>query len=252
MQTISNKALLEILNQELQIQNYKDYCPNGLQVEGAFNINSIITGVSLNEALIDRAIEQEAQAIIVHHGLFWNKEELTLTGIKRNRVNKLLQNNINLFAYHLPLDNHPALGNNIQLANKLNIKAQGNTGYQNLLWYGELEQEINLTDFIADIQLTLGQNPLYFSKNPEQKIKKIAWCTGGGDSFFLDAINLGVDTYLTGEIAEPTQGLALESGINYISAGHYATERYGVMALGEYLGSKLGLKVEFIEIYNPV
>jgi dinuclear metal center YbgI/SA1388 family protein len=253
MKSISSQELFNFLTQELQPQNYKDYCPNGLQVEGSPIINSIITGVSLNEALIDEAIKRESQAILVHHGIFWNKESQILTGIKRNRIFKLLSNNINLYAYHLPLDNHPSLGNNIQLAHKLKIKALGNTGYQNLIWYGELEQEQKLSEFLELIKTTLGREPLCFTTHPcNHLVKTIAWCTGGGDGFFEEAINLGIDVYLTGEAAEPTQNLALESKVEFICAGHYATERYGVMALGDYVHSQLGIKAEFIELYNPI
>ena len=249
---INNFALLDKLNQLLLPQNYQDYCPNGMQVEGQTEIDTIITGVSISEALIDTAIAKNAQAIIVHHGLFWNKDSYVVTGIKKRRLENLLKHGINLYAYHLPLDNQPDLGNNVELAKLLEIKISGNTGEQNLLWYGELTHPTSLSSFTTHIENTLQHKPLCFAGKDTTNIRKVAWCTGGADSFFMQAIELGVDVYISGEAAEPTMNLAHESGVAYIAAGHYATERYGIMALTKHLHTQFGINAEFIELYNPV
>lgn len=249
---IKNDVLLATLDQLLTPENYKDYCPNGLQVEGCREINKIITGVSLNEALIDAAIDLDAQAIIVHHGIFWYKDSYNITGIKKRRLEKLIKNDINLYAYHLPLDNHKELGNNVQLAERLGINVLGNTIDQNLLWFGELKTPTTFADFSKLVAKQLMHKPLCFTQDETSQMRKIAWCTGGADSFFNKAIDLGVDVYITGEVSEQTMSLALEGGVAYIAAGHYATERYGVMALGKYLEQRLNTPTEFIELYNPV
>lgn len=249
---INNYSLLNELNNLLQPENFQDYCPNGLQVEGNSEINKIVTGVSLNERLIDIAINQGAQAIIVHHGIFWHKEDYALTGIKKRRLEKLIKHDINLYAYHLPLDNHPDLGNNVQLAKQLDIIVHGSTDRQNLLWYGEFEGPISAGDLVNLTQGRLGRLPQLFSANPEKLIKKIAWCTGGADNFFSSAINLGVDAYISGEVSEPIMSMAIESGVDYFAAGHYATERYGIKALTEYLNQQLNLTGAYQELYNPI
>lgn len=249
---ITNTELLKTLNQLLAPEQFQDYCPNGLQVEGCTNITKIVSGVSLNEALIDAAIEAKAEAIIVHHGIFWQKDSYTITGIKRRRIAKLIKHNINLYAYHLPLDNHPTLGNNIQLAKRLGIKSLGQTEQQNLLWFGELDNAMLLGPFIELIAKQLQHQPVYFAKDQAQIVKRVAWCTGGADNLFSSAINLGVDVYITGEVSEPIMSMALESGVSYIAAGHYATERYGIMALTNYLQDTLAIDCKFVELYNPV
>jgi len=249
---IENYVLLNKLNQILEPDKFKDYCPNGLQIEGQKNISKIITGVSLNEKLIDVAIEKKAQAIIVHHGIFWNKDNYVIGGIKKRRIEKLIKNDINLYAYHLPLDNHPQLGNNVQLAKTLGIKVQGNTGEQGLLWYGELTKALILNEWVKIITKKILHKSNVFANNADKLIKKIAWCTGGADSFFNAAIELGVDAYISGEASEPIYSMAHESNVAYIAAGHYATERYGIMALTEYLVKNNTAEAEFIELYNPI
>jgi dinuclear metal center YbgI/SA1388 family protein len=249
---MENYQLLKILNELLKPEQYKDYCPNGLQVEGDKNISKIITGVSLNEKLIDTAIDKKANAIIVHHGIFWNKDSYVITGIKKIRIEKLIKNNINLYAYHLPLDNHLSIGNNVELAKVLGIKVLSQDSVQNLIWLGELEQPVSLSEFAHRATKRLLHKPLIMSHDDNKIIKKIAWCTGGADSFFSRAIELGVDAYISGEASEPVYSLAHESGVAYIAAGHYATERYGVMALGEYLAKSYGVSTEYIELYNPI
>lgn len=249
---IENYALLDRLNEILEPQKFKDYCPNGLQIEGQKDINKVITGVSLSEKLIDAAINRNAQAIIVHHGIFWNKDSYNITGIKKKRIEKLIKNNINLYAYHLPLDNHKELGNNIQLAKILGINPIGTTSEQELLWYGELITPITLKKFEHEITHKLLHKPQVFSNNSEQLIKKVAWCTGGADSFFMDAIELDVDVFISGEVSEPIYSLSEESDVVYIAAGHYATERYGIKSLSRYLTENNIVQAEFIELYNPI
>lgn len=248
---IENYKLLDKLNKILEPEQFKDYCPNGLQVEGQVEIDKIVTGVSLNEKLIDSAIMNGAKAIIVHHGIFWNKDNYALTGIKKRRIEKLIKNDINLYAYHLPLDNHPEFGNNVQLAKILDINVQGNTGEQNLLWYGELSEALSINTFAKNITKTLLHKPALFTNNTDKLIKKVAWCTGGADSFFNTAIELGVDAYISGEVSEPIHSLAEESDVAYIAAGHYTTERYGIMALTDYL-LKNEMHAKYIELYNPI
>lgn len=249
---INNYALLDKLNEILEPHKFKDYCPNGLQIEGQKDISKLIAGVSLSEKLIDAAIEKQAQAIVVHHGIFWNKDSYNITGIKKKRIEKLIKNNINLYAYHLPLDNHKELGNNVQLAKILGIKPIGTTSEQDLLWYGELITPIILKKFEHEITHKLLHKPQVFANNKEQLIKKIAWCTGGADSFFIDAIKLNVDVFISGEVSEPIYNLSEESNVAYIAAGHYATERYGIKALSRYLTENSIVQAEFIELYNPI
>lgn len=249
---IENYALLGKLNQILESDKFKDYCPNGLQTEGQKEINKIITGVSLNDKLIDLALAKKAEAIIVHHGIFWHKDSYAITGVKKRRIEKLIKNNINLYAYHLPLDNHPQLGNNVQFAKLLGIKVDGNTDEQGLLWYGQLVNSATLEDFGKIITKKLLHKPMIFSNDNNKLIKKIAWCTGGADNFFNAAIELGVDAYISGESSEPVYSLAHESGVAYIAAGHYATERYGIMALTKYLVDNKIANAEFAELYNPI
>ena len=249
---LNNYTLLEYLNQVLTPEKFKDYCPNGLQIQGSSKIQRIISGVSLSDKLIEAAINDNAQAIIVHHGIFWFKDDYSLVGVKKCRVAKLLKHNINLYAYHLPLDNHHSLGNNAQLAQNLGIEIKGSTGEQNLLWYGQLPKPISLAALAQQVGRNLQHKPIYFSDNEEKLVSTVAWCTGGGDGFFTDAIKLGVDVYISGEAAEPTMALAHESGVAYIAAGHYATERGGIQAIGKHLHEKFALPVQFIELYNPI
>lgn len=250
--SMNNYELLNYLNQILTPAKYQDYCPNGLQIEGVSNIDRIVTGVSISEKLIDAAIEVNASAIIVHHGLFWNKDEHILTGIKRNRVAKLLKHGVNLYAYHLPLDNHLELGNNVQLAKVLGFEVMGQSDKQNLLWYGKLPTAITINQLVTNIEHKLQHKPLYFANQNLRQISSIAWCTGGAQSMFELAINLGVDAYLTGEVSEPIMSMADESNVAFIASGHYVTERYGIMALTNYLQQNLNIPADFIELYNPI
>ena len=232
----------------LNVQSFKDYGPNGLQIEGSMKIEKIVSGVSANQELIERAIEQEADAIFVHHGIFWDNESKTITGAKRTKVNLLLKHNINLFGFHLPLDDHREVGNNIELGRRLGITnmrpVEGS-----LLWQGELSA--NLSDFAKLIEEKLDRVPQIFG-NQSGQIKKIAWCTGGAQGFIEDAINLNIDLYLSGEVSEKTPAIAKENNISFISAGHHATERYGVQSLCNHLSAKFKLKHQYIEVDNSV
>lgn len=248
--SIKNTELLRLLDNLLEPHKYQDYCPNGLQIEGKSEIKKIITGVSLSDALIEEAIKQQADAIIVHHGIFWNKAALPLTGIKGRRVAKLIKHDINLYAYHLPLDNHVQYGNNMQLAKLLQIVTQKQVGSQGLLWIGQLANATSLKGFIQYYTDSTKHTPLVFGKQ-DKVIQNIAWCTGGADSMFEEAIVEGVDLYITGEASEPIMSLADESGVAFMAGGHYITEQYGVIALTEYL-QNLEIDAQFVRLYNPV
>lgn len=232
----------------------KDYCPNGLQVGGKQDIKKIISGVSASQELLDAAIGMQADLILVHHGFFWQREDPCLTGIKYKRISTLIKNNVGLLAYHLPLDADDKLGNNVQLANELGIKVDSIhqvDGGAPILFSGHLPQPVSVADWCLELEKKLNRAPLAVG-NLEQNIQTIAWCTGGAQDFIEDAADLGVDAYLSGEISERTTHIARETGLTYISAGHHATERYGVQALGAALAEKFALQHSFIDIDNPV
>lgn len=246
---INNITLKQHIHQLLSVDGFSDYCPNGLQVEGQKSIGKIVSGVSANLSLIKQAITQNADAILVHHGIFWKNESAKITGAKRKKIALLLEHNINLYAYHLPLDAHPTLGNNIQLAQKLDIQNPKPLD-NSLVWRGELAN-MPLNNFIKNIEKTLDRKPLIVGAKKET-INTIAWCTGGAQNRLNEAIDLGVDIYLSGEISEQTPYTAAENNIAYISAGHHATERYGVQALGQYLSKQFDITHQFIEVDNIV
>ena len=239
------------LNQLLDITRFHDYCPNGLQVEGREDIRKIVTGVTASLQLLDAALASNADAVLVHHGFFWRGENACITGMKSRRIATLIKNNINLFAYHLPLDIHMELGNNAQLAKQLDFIETGRFGEQDIAVQGKLTESMSLNALGEKISRALLRKPLIIG-NPEQPIRQIAWCTGAAQSYFDAAITQGVDAYITGEISEQTVHAARESGVAFIAAGHHATERYGVQALGEHLVQKFGIQHQFIDIDNPV
>ncbi|HIF88664.1 MAG TPA: Nif3-like dinuclear metal center hexameric protein [Candidatus Thioglobus sp.] len=244
----NREALKNYTQSYLNADAFEDYCPNGLQIEGKEEINKIISGVSANLALIERAIDEKADAIFVHHGLFWKNDSQTITGAKRRKIALLLENNINLFAYHLPLDAHPDVGNNAQLGKLLGINNMSPVA-NSLLWTGELE--LNVGEFGVEIDSALQRAPLIIG-DQSANIKRIAWCTGAAQGFIDQAVELGVDAYLTGEVSEQTPATALENDLVFISAGHHATERYGVQALCQHLSDKFGCQHQYIEIDNCV
>ena len=245
------KALVDYTRQLLQVERYADYCPNGLQLEGRASIKKIVSGVTASMALLESAKNAGADAILVHHGYFWKNEDAAIVGLKRNRIKFLLENNISLLAYHLPLDAHPALGNNAQFAQKLGLEVKSWQGNQGLVGLGILPAAPSLKDFSQHVENQLQRPPLVIG-DMNKSIKNVAWCTGGAQGYMQDAIDLGVDLFISGEVSEQTYHLARESGVAFIAAGHHATERYGVQALGEHLAQYFGIEHEYIEIDNPV
>ena len=224
-----------------------------MQVEGKEDVNIVVSGVTACDALIEKAIKHKADAILVHHGYFWKGEAQPIVGIKGRRIRKLIKHDISLLAYHLPLDAHEDIGNNKKLADILGMTIKGSfypVSGQDLALYGDIKETV-AEQFVKHLDKELGRESLHI-KGDDRPIKTIGWCTGGAQNAFEQAINLGVDMYISGEISENTYHLAKESGVHYIAAGHHATERYGVKALGEHLSKEFSLKVEFIDINNPV
>lgn len=252
MQSIELESYLTEL---LKPQQIKDFTPNGLQIQGSENINKVITGVTASKALIDRAIVEQADAILVHHGYFWKNESYVIRGMKHDRIKALLLNDINLFAYHLPLDIHPTLGNNAQLARLFDIKEVEPLEVGNALsvaMQGHFEQPCNAEELSQLINRLLERDCLHIPAPSNKPIKTIAWCSGGGQGYIELAAEQGIDAFLTGEVSEQTTHIAHEMDIHFFAAGHHATERYGIKALGEHLAEKHGLEVIFVDIDNPV
>lgn len=256
--SISRVQLVDWLDQYLDSSRFKDYCPNGLQVEGAETVRHIVTGVTASQALLEAAVERGADTVLVHHGWFWKNEDERIRGMKKKRLAFTLKHDLNLIAYHLPLDAHPTVGNNSQLARVLGFKQdlddEGkpiSIGPGGLIQTGYLEKPITLENLSKDICQKLQRSPITVG-NLQQVIQRVAWCTGGAQGFMAEAIEAGVDLYLSGEASEPTFHYAQESHTAYIGAGHHATERYGVKALGEKIASQFNLKVDFVDINNPI
>ena len=246
--------LCELLDETLQPQLFKDYAPNGLQVEGKSEIKKIVTGVTASEAMIDATIKEGADALLVHHGYFWRGENPAITGIKQRRIKKLLAANISLIAYHLPLDAHKMLGNNAQLAVLHQWKVTGSLGVNSVTTLGMtglLKKELTLSKLGEQIEHTLKRRPQLI-KGGTHDIKTIGWCTGAAQDYIEKAATAGLDAFLSGEISERTTHIARECGIHYIAAGHHATERYGVKALGKHVSGILNIRHQFIDIDNPV
>ncbi len=251
---VTLSALQQTLNELLQPGQISDYCPNGLQVEGRAEINRIVTGVTASQALLDRAIAAGADAVLVHHGYFWKGEDPCIRGMKKNRLAALIRADVSLLAYHLPLDVHPELGNNVQLAKRLGITVEGGLEPDKAVSVGLtgcLPEPVSAAVFAGLIERELGRKPLHIPAGQEQ-IQRIGWCTGSAQGYINNAIEQGLDAYLTGEVSESTVHTARENGIHFYAAGHHATERYGIQALGEYLQEQLGIEHQFIDIDNPV
>jgi len=250
---MKRSELLAFLNETLAPSQIKDFCPNGLQIEGTEQINKVVTGVTASQALVDKAIALNADALIVHHGYFWKGESQPITGMKQRRIKALLDANINLIAYHLPLDIHPQLGNNAQLAKLLGIELQGGmeSGSVSVPVWGKLTQPVTGAEFAKRIADVLGRTPLS-SVVRNEVISTIGLCTGGGQGYIDMAAEQGLDAYLTGEASEQTIHSSREQGVDFFAAGHHATERYGAKALGEHLNHTFGLDVTFVDIDNPV
>lgn len=245
----SRNDIIQKITEWLQPENFQDYCPNGLQVEGKDEVLNLVTGVTASQALIDAAIEADADMILVHHGYFWKGEDQRIRGMKRERLKTLLEKDINLAAYHLPLDDHPEYGNNRQLATVLGIENPRPLG--GLVWEGELPEPMTPEQFGFRISERLHREPLLVGEGKSQ-IRRVGWCTGAAQGFINTALDAGLDAFVSGEISEPTTHTARECGIYYYAAGHHATERYGVKALGEALAREFGLTHRFIDCDNPV
>ena len=252
MSQVNRDVLTQYLNELLKPEGFKDYCPNGLQVEGRQEVRRLVCGVTANQALLDLAIAEQADAILVHHGWFWRGETGVVTGIKRNRLKTLLAHDINLYAYHLPLDAHPALGNNVGLAKAAGWQQTGVFGDQGLGCIGIPEAPATVATLAANLEKSLGRPPFVLAESLDQPIGRIAWCTGGAQSYFEAAIAAGADAFVTGEVSEPMVHLARETGVAYIAAGHHATERFGVQALGEAIAAHFGIGVRYLDVDSPV
>ncbi|SDI42988.1 Nif3-like dinuclear metal center hexameric protein [Pseudomonas panipatensis] len=245
-------ALVEEADRFLDVARIQDYCPNGLQVEGRAQVRRIVSGVTASQALLDAAVAADADAVLVHHGYFWKGENPCVVGMKQRRLKTLLSHDISLLAYHLPLDLHPEVGNNVQLARQLGLTIEGPLEPGNprsIVLLGAPAEPLSPADFAAQVARSLGREPLLVEG--QRAIRRIAWCTGGAQGYIDQAIAAGVDAYLTGEVSEQTVHSARENGITFIAAGHHATERYGVQALGRYLAERFGIEHQFIDCPNP-
>jgi len=247
---MNNIELESVVNAKLKVHLFKDYAFNGLQVEGKKQVNSIISGVSICQELLEHAIKKRVDAIIVHHGCFWNSELNIIRGIQRKRLKKLLSNDINLYAWHLPLDFHKTLGNNFHIGRKLNINYQNNiTRY---VPWGNLDRKMTGIEFCKKIKKTFFRTPFYFGATGPKYINKIAWCSGKGQSFIKQSGEFGVDAFITGEVSEETIHYAKEYKLHFFSIGHYASERNGIKYLGKWLKKNYDFHVEFLDVHNPI
>ena len=246
---MNHLELEKIINEKLAVQEYQDYAPNGLQVEGRETVKRIVTGVTACQALLDEAVSLNADTVLVHHGYFWKNEPVAIRGMKQRRIKTLLCNDINLYGYHLPLDGHPVLGNNAQLASLMGVTVTGQL--DQLLPCGEFPVPVTGEELARRLQQGLDRDILHCGDNAPAQIKKLAWCTGGGQSFIQMAADAGVDGFVTGEVSEQTIHIAREMGLHFFAAGHHATERGGIRALGEWLKNEKGLDVIFVDIPNP-
>ena len=247
---MNREQLRNALDTLLDAARFRDYCPNGLQVEGRADVRRVVSGVTASLALIERAVETEADAILVHHGLFWKGDDMRVVGPKKKRLELLLKHGINLFAYHLPLDAHAELGNNAQLARHLGFRITGRFAEQEIGFLGELATATPAEVLAAKVSEVLGRKALVVGPL-ERVVKRIAWCTGGAQGYFEAAIAAGCDAFLSGEISEQTTHTAREAGVPFIAAGHHATERYGVQGVGAWLQAQHAIAHQFIDDDNP-
>ena len=238
------------LAQLLDVASFRDYCPNGLQVEGRQEVRRVLAGVSASQALLDAAVAWDADAVLVHHGYFWKGEDGRITGLRKRRLGTLLTQDISLFAYHLPLDAHGELGNNAQLAKELGWTVDGRFAEQDIGFLGSCGEALPAAELARCVGLALGREPLLVGDG-SRSVRRLAWCSGGAQGYFEQAIAAGADLFLSGEISEQTTHLARESGVPYLAAGHHATERYGVKALAAHLAQRFGLECRFVDIDNP-
>lgn len=236
----------------LEAARFRDYCPNGLQVEGRGEVRRIVCGVTASQALLDEAVRRQVDAILVHHGWFWKNDDSCITGIRRKRMATLIGGDLSLFAYHLPLDAHPDLGNNAELARRAGWRVEGRFGEQDIGFIGgPVVTPATAASIAGTLEALLGRAMLVVGA-VDRPVARLAWCSGGAQGMFEQAIQAGADCFVSGEISEQTVHLARESGVPYIAAGHHATERFGVMALGAHLQEKFGLDCQFVDIDSPV
>jgi len=247
---IDRNDLTRVCADWMAVDQVQDYCPNGLQVEGKQEIRKLATAVTASLDAIEAAIEWGADALLVHHGFFWRNEAASIVGAKAARIRRLIQADMNLFAYHLPLDIHAEFGNNAELAKLWNLVDDA-SDVKRVWRTGSLEFPLPIEGFVDRIRRTLRREPLVIQAGPKQ-VKRVAWCSGGAQSYFAQAIEQGIDVFITGEVSEPCYHQALESGVHFIVAGHHATERYGVQALGAKLANQFSLEHRYIELANPV
>jgi dinuclear metal center YbgI/SA1388 family protein len=253
--SVDRDQLLTYLTSYLEPERFNDYCPNGLQVEGRGQIARLATGVTACQALLDQAAEWGADAVLVHHGYFWRGEAPEIVGMKQRRLKTLLGNDMNLIAYHLPLDAHPEVGNNARLGELLGISAAlhcplDNTSQSAVGSIASLTAEMPMAELLALVAEVLQRDPLHVGDRA-RRVKRIAWCTGGAQEYIEQAVTAGADVYITGEVSEQTVHVARESGIEFVAAGHHATERFGVQALGDHLAGAFNLEHRFFDIDNP-
>ncbi len=246
--------LVSYCDQLLDVAAFQDYCPNGLQVQGRGEVKKIVSGVTASQALIDAAVGQGADLLLVHHGFFWKGEDPCITRIKQHRIKALLDAELSLLAYHLPLDAHPKLGNNAQLAARLGFSELGRFGDghgPDLAGFGAPQRPLAAQELGERIESVLQRRPLHIAGGAD-RISSVGWCTGAAQSFLEAAAQRGLDAFISGEISEPSVHIAREYGIHYYAAGHHATERYGVQALGGHLADHFDIEHVFIDIDNPV
>lgn len=251
---IHRDQLVAACNHQLRASHFKDYTVNGLQVQGRDSVKRVMTGVTACQSLLDEAVAWQADVVLVHHGYFWKNEPVAITGMKHRRIKTLLNHDINLLAYHLPLDAHAKLGNNAELARRMGWMVEGCLDGElgeGLLWSGRLPKPCALSELVQQLQEMLVRAPLVVEAHGVNRIDKIAWCTGGAQDMISAAYEAGAQVFVSGEISERTTHLAREMGIHYIAAGHHATERYGVQALGAWLAHEYGVEHRFVDIDNP-
>lgn len=248
---VSLKEISAYTDSLLKPEQFKDYCPNGIQVEVVDSVSRIATAVTASLATIEAAADIQADLLLVHHGYFWKGEQQSLTGMKGRRIAQLFKNGMSLMAYHLPLDAHTELGNNAQLAKRLRWNNCSPVSENGLLWQTELQQPVTACEMTQLLSGALNRDPLHIAGGPIQ-FSKIGWCTGAAQSYIEEAASLGLQAFISGEISEHTTHAARELGIHYFAAGHHATERYGIKALGEKLATEFELDHQFLEISNPV
>jgi dinuclear metal center YbgI/SA1388 family protein len=252
---LNNYQLESILARLLEVREFKDYAPNGMQIEGKPEIGRIAVGVTASLEVVQQAIAWKADALLVHHGYFWKGENPAIKHMKRKRLHSILANEINLYAYHLPLDCHPTMGNNVRLGELLGFDisdALSVSGVKSLLWRGELEDTCDGITLAAHIEQCLQRAPLHIPADSNKQIKRVAWCTGGAQDYIEQAAHAGVDAFISGEVSERTYHQAKELDIHYFACGHHATERYGIQSIGEYLATEYELEYQFFDEPNPI